>query len=154
MIEPLLRQALHLLDQLLWGASQAGGLDQVWRNKPRFFWINETVMAIVQALVPHLRGSLIEPGHVAFPDGPGIFWRILTGFQMSGDQVMQPGDDGCATFGDDTFGGERFSRVQQHQGDHRRNLETCSTATAYTGCASLGIGQHTGYSASPRQTRH
>jgi hypothetical protein len=97
-------------------------------------------MAIMQTLVPHLWGRRIEPGHVAFPEGPGIFGRLLAGFQIAGDQVMQPGDDGRTAFGNDAFGSERFARVQQHQGDHRRNLEICCEGTAHASGASADVG--------------
>ena len=81
------------------------------------------------------------------------YWRIFTGFKMASNQVMQPGDDGRAAFGDDAFGGERFSWVQQTRVTMAETWKSAPRVRP-TGCASAGIGQHAGHGASPRQARH
>src|SRR5438477_5835426 len=91
--------------------------------------------------------GLVEPGHVALPDGPGVLWWVCTCFQMPRHQVVQSGDDRRPAFGDDASRGERLPGVEQHQGDHGGDIEIRPEWTSHLGGTTARTFEHAGHCA-------
>src|SRR4029453_6237079 len=99
--QALAPQLPHALDQLFGRAARRAATEEVGREEAGLLPVEEAVVAAVQALVPYVGWSLVEPAEIGLPDRASVVGRLLARLQVAGDEIVQAGQHGGAALGDD-----------------------------------------------------